>query len=187
VGRSSTRDEILASAARLFAAAGYKGTSLHDIAVDVGCSKAALLYHFDSKAAILTQLCAPAIAELELLHDRLQTLERAAARVAAIEGFVDLSMRYRKEIQIIYGDLPGLLQQPALQRVHLMTQTVCEILAGPSGSPGSVIAAKLVLAGIPAIAFGIDLEAHDYSDEELRAALIEAATRALAPLTPENR
>jgi hypothetical protein len=64
-----------------------------------------------------------------------------------------------------------------------MTQSVCEILTGGSGSPTAVIAAKLVLAGIPAIAFGIDLEKHDYTDEELRAALIEAATRALAPLT----
>ncbi|MGI5242792.1 TetR/AcrR family transcriptional regulator [Dactylosporangium sp. CA-139066] len=185
--RSSTRDEILASAARLFAQAGYKGTSLHDIAVDVGCSKAALLYHFDSKEAILTQLCAPAIAELEQLHERLGHLEGGEAREAAIEGFVDLSMRYRKEIQVIFGDLPGLLQQPAFQRVHLMAQKVCEVLAAGSGSPAAVIAAKLVLAGIPAIAFGIDLETHDYSDEELRAALIEAATRALAPLTPDNR
>jgi AcrR family transcriptional regulator len=181
--RSSTRDEILASAARLFAAAGYKGTSLHDIAVDVGCSKAALLYHFDSKEAILTTLCAPAIAEFELLHDQLRGLDQDRARAAAIEGFVDLSMRYRKEIQVIYGDLPGLLQQPAFQRVHLMTQSISEILTGGSGAPTAVIAAKLVLAGIPAIAFGIQLETHDYSDEELRAALIAAATRALAPLT----
>ncbi|GAA2343742.1 TetR/AcrR family transcriptional regulator [Dactylosporangium salmoneum] len=181
--RSSTRDEILGAAARLFATTGYKGTSLHDIAVEVGCSKAALLYHFDSKEAILTELCAPAIAELEQLHARLDGLDDATARTAAIEGFVGLSMRYRKEIQVIYGDLPGLLQQPAFQRVHLMTQKVCKILAGTSGSPTSVIAAKLVLAGIPAIAFGIDQELHDYSDEELRAALVEAATRALAPLT----
>ncbi|GAA4252216.1 TetR/AcrR family transcriptional regulator [Dactylosporangium darangshiense] len=186
MARSSTRDEILAAAARLFAAAGYKGTSLHDIAVDVGCSKAALLYHFDSKEAILTSLCAPAIAELEQLHERLRTQDERAARIEAIAGFVDLCMRYRQEIQVIYGDLPGLLQQPAFQRVHAMTQTVCEILAGASGSPTAVIAAKLVLAGIPAIAFGIDQDMHGYTDEALRAALIEAATRALVP-SPETR
>lgn len=182
--RSKTRDEILAAAARRFAEAGYKGTSLHDIAVDVGCSKAALLYHFDSKEAILTELCAPAIAELQQLHDRLGELEPQAARVAAVEGFVELSIRYRKEIQVIYGDLPALLQRPALQRVQLMTQRICEVLAGPSGTPGSIVAAKLVLAGIPTIAFSADHEALPYSDEDLRAALIEAATRALAPLSP---
>ncbi|MFB9410101.1 MULTISPECIES: TetR/AcrR family transcriptional regulator [Dactylosporangium] len=181
--RSNTRDEILAAAARLFAASGYKGTSLHDIAVDVGCSKAALLYHFSSKEAILTELCAPAIADLEQLFGRLQTLAGERARAAAIEGFVDLSMRYRKEIQIIYGDLPSLLQQPALQNVHQMTIRICEILVGSDDSVATMIAAKLVLAGIPAIAFGIDYEDSRYSDEELRAALIEAANRALAPLS----
>lgn len=181
--RGNTREEILAAAARQFAAAGYKGTSLHDIAVDVGCSKAALLYHFDSKEAILTELCAPAIAELERLLEALERLPVQGARTAAIEGFVDLSMRYRKEIQIIYGDLPSLLQQPGLQRVHRMTARICEILAGPGASPATVVAAKLVLTGIPAIAFGMDDEDQCYSDEQLRAALIEAATRALAPLS----
>jgi AcrR family transcriptional regulator len=183
MARSNTRDEILAAAARQFAATGFKGTSLHDIAVEVGCSKAALLYHFDSKEAILTELCAPAIVELAQLHDRLDALAAGAARAAAIEGFVDLSLRYRREIQIIYADLPGMLQQPALQGVHRMTQRICEILTGASDAPGAVIAAKLVLAGIPAIAFAIDHDDQRYSDEELRAALIEAATRVLAPLT----
>ncbi|WP_432825281.1 TetR/AcrR family transcriptional regulator [Dactylosporangium sp. CA-092794] len=183
MARSNTRDEILLSAARLFATAGYKGTSLHDIAVDVGCSKAALLYHFDSKEAILTEMCAPAIAELEQLHARLGELDGDEARPAAIEGFVDLCLRYRKQIQVIYGDLPALLQQPAFQRVYEMTQTLCAILAGPDDTPVSLVAAKLVLAGIPAIAFGIDHDMHGHTDEEMRAALFEAATRALAPLT----
>ena len=184
VVRSNTRDEILSAAARLFAAAGFKGTSLHDIAVEVGCSKAALLYHFDSKEAILTSLCAPAIADLEQLYNRLETLDETAARQAAVEGFVELCMRYRAEIQIIYGDLPGLLQQPALHKVHAMTTRMCEMLAGPGAGLGRTIAAKLVLAGIPAIVGGFEYEERNYSDEELRAGLVEAATQALAP--PNN-
>jgi AcrR family transcriptional regulator len=176
--RSKTRDEILSAAARQFAAAGFKGTSLHDIAVEVGCSKAALLYHFDSKETILTEMCAPAIAELAELYARIDALEPVAARTAAIEGFVDLSMRYRKEIQVIYGDLPALLQQPAFEQVHLMTQRLHDILAGPDATPAAHIAAKLVLAGLPATAFACT----DHSDADLREALIETATRALKPL-----
>ena len=176
--RSNTRDEILSAAARQFAAAGFKGTSLHDIAVEVGCSKAALLYHFDSKEAILTEMCAPAIAELAELDARLQRLDPAAARQAAVEGFVELCMRYRKEIQVIYGDLPALLQQPAFDKVHLMTQRLHESLTAGNGTPAAHIAAKLVLAGIPATAFAC----FEYDDAELRAALISAASRALQPL-----
>ena len=87
--RSKTRDDILAAAARLFAEAVYKGTSLHDIAVAVGCSKAALLYHFDSKEAILTELCAPAIAELEELAARLEILGESGFKVRAYRAFAD--------------------------------------------------------------------------------------------------
>ena len=52
----ATRERILDVAERLFVQQGYDKTSLREIAAEMGFSKAALYYHFASKADILLAL-----------------------------------------------------------------------------------------------------------------------------------
>src|SRR6266699_6170150 len=50
---SSRRDELLAVAAKLFAARGYHGTRMDDVADAVGLNKATVYHYYASKSLIL--------------------------------------------------------------------------------------------------------------------------------------
>lgn len=173
-----TRDEILAAAARRFAVSGYRGTSLQDIAREVGCSKAAVLYHFANKDAILTELMAPAIEVLQALDERIAGQTGATAQRIAAEGFVDLAVRFRREITLLRGEFPELLQQPAFAHIQRISERLRDAFAGNCDRPDARIAAFVLLAGIPEAC----AEFVDVPDAELRPALLALIRRGLVPL-----
>jgi AcrR family transcriptional regulator len=175
--RMDTHDEILAAASRRFAVTGFKGTSLHDIATEVGCSKATLLYHFQTKEAILAELLAPAVAALDALDADLVGLDPAAAQRVAVDGFVALAVRFRREISVLRGDIPELLELPAFARIKELTDRLATAVAGQAAQPMARLAALMVLAGVPAICG----EATDLPDDDLRGYLIEISHRTLSP------
>src|ERR1700735_406842 len=89
---ASTRERILDIALELYTEHGYDKTSLRDIAERLGTTKAALYYHFKSKADILLELHLrlhamghEILAELEALGDGPR---RAAAWPALVDRFI---------------------------------------------------------------------------------------------------
>lgn len=54
---ATTRESILMAALRLFSRNGYEGTSMRDIAGEVGISQGAIYKHFAGKDALLEAIC----------------------------------------------------------------------------------------------------------------------------------
>lgn len=67
---SSRREELLSVAAKLFAARGYHGTRMDDVAEAVGLNKATVYHYYSSKSLILYDLYqSTADFTLQALHD----------------------------------------------------------------------------------------------------------------------
>lgn len=56
IEEKNTKEKILEEALKLFARSGYKGTSMNEIAAQIGVSKAALYKHYSSKQKILDSI-----------------------------------------------------------------------------------------------------------------------------------
>src|SRR5690348_7801668 len=70
VNGTSRRDELLTVAAKLFAARGYHGTRMDDVAEAVGLNKATVYHYYASKSLILYDLYkSTADFTVEALHD----------------------------------------------------------------------------------------------------------------------
>ena len=74
------RDELMATAERLFYTKGYEGTSVQDILTEMNFSKGGFYHHFDSKLAVLEAICGQRAQE---------TCDRAREAAAAQQGAVN--------------------------------------------------------------------------------------------------
>ncbi len=169
-----TRRRILDVARELFAAQSYAGTSIADITGRLGMSKAALYYHFSSKAEILSALVAEPLAAYERLADsHLPPAELLAAVVDTTAGYLDV-------VDAIGSDpsARAVIRDLSRQRgADEINATIVAALAGPAPSEPRRVRAHAAYAvakhGTLSLTAGGKLATHD------RAEILAAAMRAL--------
>lgn len=171
--RDALRREILAEAQRLFSTIGFRGTSLQMIADDVGCSKAALLYHFTSKAAILDALISDLGADFERMLATLADVAEGEQLPRTIELSVALVVRHRAALTMLRG-LDDLAEVSAvITQGQEWADQARAILAGPDASALQRAAALTFEHGV----LGACMDLPNLPDEELASALLQIGGR----------
>ena len=105
--QDDTREQLLESATRLFAAKGFYGASLANIADELGLTKQALLHHFGRKEKLYGEVLSRISSRmLGCVEDaRTEHVEPAAQLLAALLSMYELSLRAPHESRIIMREL----------------------------------------------------------------------------------
>ncbi len=104
---SNTRDRILDVAEALFAANGFAGTAVRDIAREVELTPASLYNHFDGKQALYEAVLERGVRPL---LDMLGRLSASPTEVQGIETMIEAIMAHLAT----HPHLPGLIQQETI-------------------------------------------------------------------------
>lgn len=177
------REQILATAADLFAARGFHGVSVADLGAACGISGPALYKHFASKDAMLAEMLV-SISErlLDVGRERVAAAggDAGAALRALVDWHVDFALSQRSLIVVQDRDWES-LPADARERVRTLQRAYVDLWAGRlrSLSPDLTLAAARARAHA---VFGlINSTPHSgrLPDEEMRAMLTGMALGAL--------
>jgi AcrR family transcriptional regulator len=177
-----TRQQVLATARRLFAERGFAATSLADIAAELGITKTAVAYHFNPKERLLAELVAPAAADaLALLSGPVD--RGPAGRRAFLAGYVDLMVRHRHVIALLTVD-DGVRRHPVYgEPVRMLREAAVDRLL-PDRPDGTELVAAWAALGAVHVAVR---QTTELPAEEVRPALLAAARAALRAASGTRR
>jgi len=179
----STKERILVISRDLFARQGFTGTTIADIARELGTTTAALYYHFPSKADILRGLLDGPMADYQRILDSLGVREPPAAELLGV--FIDLAVNSRELAAVIDRDpaVLAIIDEVLPMSSQQLTERVIAALAGPGADRAATIrahAAFAVIKGASMAAMSLGgLDADGNLDPADRAEVLDAALRAL--------
>jgi AcrR family transcriptional regulator len=109
---TARREELTRIAARLFAERGYQGTSLADLAAELGVQKPSLYHHIASKEDLLWEACRDGAAAFHAALDAVPADAGAAERIrralrghlAVVAGQLDVATVFVREWRYLEGE-----------------------------------------------------------------------------------
>jgi AcrR family transcriptional regulator len=177
---ADTKQRILAIAAGLFARQGYTGTSIADIARELGTTTAALYYHFPSKADILAGLLAEPLGAYERIIASLDSGQPTAEDL--LNAFIDLATDASDLAAIIDKDpaVLAMIDERLPRTSREMTDEVITAIAGPCGGDrASILRAHAAFAVVKGATMAALASGDGKLGEADRSEILGAALRAL--------
>jgi AcrR family transcriptional regulator len=124
------RERILEEAVKLFYERGFTGTTLDDIAAELGVTKPFIYTHFRSKTDLLAALCKPTIElSLEAVTQAAKSPGSPAARLhAAIADFTQVVLSRQANIAIYFREEKN-LPPDALAEINALRKKFDRVLS----------------------------------------------------------
>jgi len=184
----STHDDLRDIALNEFAVAGYAGTSLQRIAEIAGLSKSSVLYHFDSKEALLEAAIGPAIDRMDAILGSIGgSLQDDDTQRAFIEQFVDFLLAHRLEVHMFVNQGPGLEDVPVIDRANALVLTLSTFFSSAVSTVEDQLRFGIALGGAAYVLSIKQGESENLPVDEVRAALITIVSELLAPVSVRSK
>jgi TetR/AcrR family transcriptional regulator, cholesterol catabolism regulator len=125
------RERILEEAMKLFYARGFTGTTLDDIAAELGVTKPFIYTHFRGKVELLAALCKPTIEmSLDAVATAAATPGTATERLRmAVAGFTRVVLQRQANIAIYFREEKNLSPE-ALAEINALRKQFDRLLSG---------------------------------------------------------
>ena len=121
---------MLRVAARLFRLRGYRATRLDQIAEELGVTRAALYYYFDTKQALLDEICRRSQTAVEAALEEVQAVPDAAERLRAFAR--ELAVNTASDAARVFfrdgKELSPEVRQELRERAHHVTRGAEDII-----------------------------------------------------------
>jgi AcrR family transcriptional regulator len=155
-GYEAQREELLATAARLFAHQGYTATSMQQVALAAGVGKATLYHYVRDKPALLAAIASTHVARLEALVAAVaaERLAPEAHLSRLVERFMQAYAHARHEHRVLTEDvrfLPEAERESVLAAERRVLRAFAEAVAALR--PG--LAAEGLSAPLAMLLFGM--------------------------------
>ncbi|GLI28544.1 hypothetical protein ARHIZOSPH14_27860 [Agromyces rhizosphaerae] len=188
--RNRPSDELRLAALRNFAANGFAGASLQQIADDAGYAKSSVLYHFGSKEALLEAGISPALEALEQVIDELVASDLTAGDwVRFRERFIEMLLAHRLEVFTFINHRSSFAGAPVCTRTDAVIRRLTDLIFAQRPSTEERLRFGIALGGAAyALVAGMTYrdEADFAEDDVVRQALNRIVGELLEPVTAQR-